>query len=350
MIDLQTTFLTIIVPAYNMEKYIEKCLDSLEHQTLKAHKVIVVDDGSIDRTVEIIKTYVIREPGIFSLIQKQNGGLGSARNEGLKYVDTKYVAFLDSDDWHSTMFVEKIYKSINNQLHEPEVIVTVPTCYDDVSKYYYEWMDKHLVDEIFYGDNVVTNLKTDNRLNQLEVSMCRYVFLNEFIDQINMKFPEHTKWEDVLPRFIVFHNAQRCIAVKDIGFYYRTNRVGQITGIVDSGRIEIIKVYKEGFKYAEENDFEIFEKGQLLDMMINFTYWTLEVISPVYREEYIRGIHEIVKELPIELIKYYSEAINSDRRRKIFLETMRSEFRTKMYINQKMLSLCKKIYNRISKG
>ena len=97
----QKPFLTVVVPVYNVEKYLEDCLDSLLSQTVTDHKIIVVNDGSKDSSGEIAKEYAEKHPEMIQYVEQKNQGLGAARNTGLALVETEYVAFLDSDDiWH----------------------------------------------------------------------------------------------------------------------------------------------------------------------------------------------------------------------------------------------------------
>ncbi len=99
---------SVIVPVYNVEKYIDKCLESLEKQTLKDFEVIIVNDGTKDNSEAIIKKYLARNKN-FKYYKKENGGLSDARNYGLKYASGEYIAFLDSDDYISFEAYEKMY-------------------------------------------------------------------------------------------------------------------------------------------------------------------------------------------------------------------------------------------------
>ncbi|MBP5683928.1 MAG: glycosyltransferase [Bacilli bacterium] len=100
---------SVIVPVYNVEKYIDKCLDSLVKQTLKDLEIIVVNDGSPDNSEKIIQKYAKKYKNIKYLV-KENGGLSDARNYGLKYAKGEYIAFLDSDDYVSADMYEKMYE------------------------------------------------------------------------------------------------------------------------------------------------------------------------------------------------------------------------------------------------
>lgn len=103
---------SIIVPVYNVEKYISKCLDSLVEQTFLDFEVIIVDDGTPDKSAVIAEQYVKACNSFMRLIHKKNGGLGSARNEGLKYTNGKYVGYVDSDDYVNPEMFKKLYKKI----------------------------------------------------------------------------------------------------------------------------------------------------------------------------------------------------------------------------------------------
>ena len=100
---------SIIVPVYNVEKYIKKCLESIKNQTYTNFEVIIVNDGSKDSSQIIIDEYVNSDNRFKSFIKK-NGGLSSARNYGLKYVKGDYILFLDSDDYIDINLLENLSK------------------------------------------------------------------------------------------------------------------------------------------------------------------------------------------------------------------------------------------------
>ncbi|MDE6713739.1 MAG: glycosyltransferase, partial [Lachnospiraceae bacterium] len=107
--------ISIIVPFYNSERYVKRCLDSLLHQTigLQNLELILVDDASTDRTLDLLKEYEKQYPEQIILIPcSQNGRQGTARNIGLQYATSPYIAFVDSDDWVETDMYEKMYDKI----------------------------------------------------------------------------------------------------------------------------------------------------------------------------------------------------------------------------------------------
>lgn len=99
---------SIIVPVYNVASYVDRCLKSLTNQTLEDIDIIIVDDGSTDDSYSICQKYAIDDERI-QLVHKDNGGLSSARNFGLNYVKSEYVAFVDSDDYVAPKMFEILY-------------------------------------------------------------------------------------------------------------------------------------------------------------------------------------------------------------------------------------------------
>ena len=101
--------ISIIVPVYNVEKYVDRCLRSLVTQTLQDIEIIIVNDGTQDKSEEIIEKYVRENQNKIKYYEKSNGGLSSARNYGLEYATGEYIAFLDSDDYVETNMYEEMY-------------------------------------------------------------------------------------------------------------------------------------------------------------------------------------------------------------------------------------------------
>ena len=102
---------SIIVPIYNVEEYLEECIESLINQTYTNIEIVLVNDGTKDNSGKICEKYAKKDPRIKYIIKK-NGGLSSARNEGLKHITGDYIIFVDSDDYVSTKLCEIINKII----------------------------------------------------------------------------------------------------------------------------------------------------------------------------------------------------------------------------------------------
>ena len=101
---------SVVVPIYNVEPYLKKCVESLLSQTLEDIEILLVDDGSPDRCGEIADEYAAREPRVKAFHQK-NAGLGPARNTGIEHATGEYVGFVDSDDWVDSQMFERLYSA-----------------------------------------------------------------------------------------------------------------------------------------------------------------------------------------------------------------------------------------------
>ena len=106
---------SIIVPFYNVENYIEKCLQSLVNQTLEDIEILLVNDGSKDRSEEIAKQFIEKYPNKIIYLEKENGGLSDARNYAIPHAKGEYIAFLDSDDYVETNMYEEMYNKAKKE-------------------------------------------------------------------------------------------------------------------------------------------------------------------------------------------------------------------------------------------
>ena len=100
---------SVIIPVYNVERYIEMCLSSLVEQTLEDIELIIINDGSPDNSQAIIDRYMEQYPGMIKCIVRENGGQATARNEGIEIARGEYLAFVDSDDYVEVTMMEKLY-------------------------------------------------------------------------------------------------------------------------------------------------------------------------------------------------------------------------------------------------
>lgn len=322
---MEKPFLTIIVPAYNVELYLRQCLESLIHQTMMAHKVIVINDGSKDSTGKIAEEYANSYPDIIQYYSQKNRGLGAARNAGLALVNTPYVTFLDSDDWLMLTFVENIKKRLDQEMEIPEIIFTLPIVFDMATNKTETWMDKPLYDEIFLPEDRVISPDQDPRIYGLEPSACRKVYSVSFLKRANFVFPEGTKWEDVEPHFYLLHKADRCIAVKSVGFFYRINSGNQITATGGPERLQVISVFSSCLFNAINEKWKRIEISYILRMMQSFVKWSIDCTSVHVRKELIARLHILYRSIPKRVLMDYYEDMNVWKNDKMLILLLRSK-------------------------
>lgn len=109
--------ISIIIPVYNMERYLARCLDSVINQTLADIEIICVNDGSTDKSPEILQEYALKDARII-IVNQRNGGLSSARNSGMRIAKSEYIGFVDSDDWIEP---ETYATALNRMLEDREI-------------------------------------------------------------------------------------------------------------------------------------------------------------------------------------------------------------------------------------
>ena len=202
---------SVIVPVYNVEKYIDKCLNSLVNQTLKEIEIIVVNDGTKDNSQEIVDKYVKKYPKIVKSYIKENGGLSSARNYGLDYATGEYIGFVDSDDWVELDMYEKMYfQAIES---ESDIVVC------DVVNVYENGSSIYLNSNFNYSDDVFKNYIISPPM------ACTRLYKKYLFDKV--RFKEGILYEDLnlTPGLVKY--AKKISFVKN-GFYNYLQRTGSI--------------------------------------------------------------------------------------------------------------------------
>ena len=311
--------LTIIVPAYNMEKTIADCLNSLIFQTERNHKIVLVNDGSTDCTEKICLEFHEHYKDLITYVYQENQGLGGARNTGMQYVRTPFFCFLDSDDWLNTRYVEKFSQLIEKIDKTPDVVFTLPWVYDSVTKRVSPWMDKDLYDRIFEVCNGTSCKKTNviekPELYALEVSACRKIYRTEFLQNIKFEFPKKLKWEDVPGHFELLHNANTCVALPEVGFFYRTNQGRQITSGSGVSRLDMIPIFQELLAVQEKYNFTKRERAYVLRLMLNFSLWSVDATNLQNIKELLEGYHQVYHDFSEADIQQYLNSVSPDKNR-----------------------------------
>lgn len=205
---------SVIVPVYNVEKYLRQCLDSLISQTLKDIEIIIVNDGTKDNSQGIIDEYVKRYSNVKAYI-KENGGLGSARNYGIKKASGEYLAFIDSDDYVKEDMIEQLYNAAKKEDADYLICDYIVT-YDDHKE----------VDKINKGIRTLNNnYKKDGILSPL-YAWNKFV-KKDLIVNNDLNFSEGLWYEDLPVTTILFALANKTFYLNKPLYYYR-QRSGSI--------------------------------------------------------------------------------------------------------------------------
>lgn len=217
---------SIIVPVYNVEPYIDECLDSLVNQTYKNIEIILVDDGSTDNSGKICDDYRDRYSNI-KVIHKQNQGLGMARNTGLDCVSGEFVYFFDSDDYVETDEIEYLL----NKIIENDVDVCL-TGYKSVNDQKEILVTRKYNDAVYRGIEVKESLfpkmlgSLPDGSDRIEMSAGAQMYAIKPIKEYNIRFVSERELisEDLVFNMMYMQYARGVCTVKRIGNYYRNNQ------------------------------------------------------------------------------------------------------------------------------
>lgn len=207
---------SIIIPVYNVEKYIEKCLDSIFNQTLKDFEIIVVNDGTKDKSIELIKNYDIK------IINQKNQGLSAARNRGVKEATGEYLLFLDSDDYLEKDTLKELNKSLKNN---PDIVrFQIREVYEDGKTINYEEIP-------FDNKSGVEAFKLITKYHFVENAWC-YAIKRKYYLEEKFSFRVGTYHEDFGLMPLVILKANKVNSISYIGYNY-IQRQGSIMNIKD---------------------------------------------------------------------------------------------------------------------
>ncbi|MCU7207418.1 glycosyltransferase [Turicibacter sp. GALT-G1] len=205
---------SVIVPIYNVENFVEECLNSLRYQTLSDIEVILVNDGSTDNSIGKIK-HLLDSCNYFKLINQENAGLSAARNTGLKYATGEYIAFVDSDDYVEPTFLEELY---NTAIEDNLDIVMggykkfQNNCYEEIRR------NSNLYDTVMTG---IEFLKSELKYDDYRMEVWDDLYRSEFLKEYNLKFEEGLLHEDELFTPLAFLQAKRVKLIESNKYIYR---------------------------------------------------------------------------------------------------------------------------------
>lgn len=190
--------ISVIVPIYNVEKYLNRCLDSIKNQSYSDFEVLMIDDGSTDRSQDIARSYL--HDTRFKLYSQPNQGQGAARNKGLDNINGDYICFIDSDDYIEVSFLETLLNSITHNCAD------IAQC--GVMRVW-ENGRKVIVKAHESGDAVYTDI--DSYIRTASFSICNKIFKAGLFD--NLRFPEGIKFEDFALAPQVYSRAKKIASI-----------------------------------------------------------------------------------------------------------------------------------------
>lgn len=321
--------LSIIVPVYGVEKYIDKCLNSLVKQSLKEIEVIVVNDGTKDNSQKIIDKYVKKYPDKIKSYIKENGGQGSARNYGLKKATGEYIGYVDSDD-----FVEKdMYKKLYNKAKENNYDIVVCGNYN-VSE---DYQNKNI-------DTFINNYNTDlEKIFFGKMAVWNKIYKRDILIKNKLEFKEKVWYEDLAFTLKAIMNSNTFAFIDEPLYDYLIREGSTMNNSNVQRNLEILDAFNDILSYIQHNKKEeYFSKIEFL--AIDHIY-----ISAIVRVLKAEADDKVKRETINKLIDYMNKKFPNYKNNK-YINTL-SKNRKIIYklINIKMYGLINLIF-KVKKG
>jgi glycosyltransferase involved in cell wall biosynthesis len=322
---MNTIKISVIVPVYNSEKYLEECLNSLINQTLEDIEIICVDDGSTDSSPKILKKYSIMDNRIKILTQK-NKDVGAARETGLKNATGNYIAFCDNDDWLDLNALEELYT--HAKANNSDVVIFKAVFYYESDKSYVYPSNFNL--RQYFKENTdfdkfifkAADVK-EQVMNKLFAPWFK-IYKSEFLNKYSFYFKENITYPDVPFHVQIMLRADKIsFCDKSLYFYRREHPESMFIISQKNERIfDIFVVVDEVETFLAENKWmDEYRVEFILFKIEQLSHWLKKAHISIKKEFFKKVKEEILKlkisekefnNLPIRYLKLYEDIINSN--------------------------------------
>ena len=258
--------ISIVVPIYKVEKYLERCVESLLTQTYQNLEIILVDDGSPDRCPAICDAYAKKDVRI-RVIHQKNAGLSGARNAGINIAKGEYLAFVDSDDYIAPDFIQSLYTLLK------ETGCAIAQC-----KFAYVQGEALKNDEnqsfhIYRGESLMEQLYGPEEEATYFVVAWNKLYRRDLFESI--RYPEGRIHEDEATTYRLFHQGRKLVFSDRALYGYYTENAGSITSVFSRRRLQWLQAHEERITFFKENGYEkLLSKAyrKLCDACITFYF------------------------------------------------------------------------------
>lgn len=291
------TKLSIIVPVYNVEKYLPKCLESLIKQTLKDIEIICVNDGSMDNSLAILKEFASKDSRI-KIIDNQHQGVAKTRNTGIEQSTGEYIGFVDSDDYIDIDFFEKLYNSATKSNSDIAIASILKH-----KNFFNIYNAKYTKEET--AITIQDKIKLCEDKKHFFFYAWNKIYHSGFIKENNIKFSEGQIYEDVMFAIKALYYSNKIISVYGTKYHYieHENSLTKSKDKTGEKEQDLIKAYSELQEFCNSKNIEIPER---------LNYYTKEnfgFILNLYKGKYQSKI-QLFNIFTIATISNYSETRN----------------------------------------
>lgn len=284
--DVDMDKITVVVPIYRVEQYLERCIDSILGQSYENLEIILVDDGSPDGCPEICDAYALRDKRII-VIHKENGGLSDARNVAIEIASGEYITFIDSDDYVRSDMLETLYVSLNEN-HCDIATCDFNSFYDDAE---IKYAGSDNVKKVYTGEDALEIM-----LYQKDLTNSAWGKLYRRDLFANIRYPKGRICEDLATTYKLFSNSARIVVNSARLYYYMQREDSIINSTFSQSRMSGIEFAAEELNYIQKMRPEILASAQnRLFMEAIFTVIQIPNGDRNYTERL--KCYEIVKQL-----------------------------------------------------
>ena len=308
--------ISIIVPIFRVENYLERCINSILNQSFKNFELILVDDGSPDRCGEICDEYGKKDNRI-KVIHKKNGGLSDARNAGLEIASGVYVGFIDSDDF--------IHKDMYKILYEGLIKTN-----SDIAQCKFKYFSN--IDEIKENNNIIEKIETYNNIEaingimdnkELNTNVWNKLYKRDLFKEI--VFPKGKIHEDEFVTYKLFYKSKRICSVNKELYYYFNNSNGIMQNLNIDSKFHWVEAIEERNKFLLDNkEVQLFNKSNniLFFNLLNLRYSIKKSNNLSGKSEKYKIVNNKIK----NALKDIEDKSNLSLMNKVFISLMKLNF------------------------
>ena len=303
---------SVVIPFYNVEGYIEQCLESVVNQTLKDIEIILVDDASNDKSASIVNTFAKQDNRIKVLKLEERKGQGYARNRAIEVAQGEYIVFVDSDDFIKLDMFEKLYKIASASNLDIAMCQTVE--FDDVTGRYIESGYYSLEPLSIFKDKIFEPKETKEYILDINVALWNKIYKTDYLRKIGEKFPEGFIYEDLPFFFGTYLPAKKAQIIWEKLYFYRVRAKNSTMQQVNKKVLDRLPMVSLTYEKMKNTKYLLDIKQRLQAWVIDDLFHRYTILKNYSQKEYFFLMKKIFQSLEIENIndEYWKSVYHFD--------------------------------------